>query len=243
MKIALISDIHGNNVALNTVLKDLEHQNVDKLICLGDVATIGPQPKQVLDTLQTLDCVFIQGNHDAAILNPQKANDYNIHPALHANLNWVIDQLTPQELAFFERFQFTYSTDLDTEKGLLCFHASPKSNIDIILPTTPNETLDNLFASMTADIMAGGHTHRQMLRKFKDHLLVNPGSVGTSFAEPPPSDVPILSPWAEYAVIECLNGAIRTNLYRLPMDVEAVYEAVRNSQMPNSEYWLAQYQD
>lgn len=241
MKVALISDIHGNHVALETVLRDLEKQKPDKLICLGDVATIGPQPKQVVETLQSLDCILIQGNHDAAILNPQKADDYNIHSALHENLDWVISQLAPADISFFERFKFTYEMDLGCSKSLFCFHASPKANTDIILATTPIETLDNLMENKNADVMAGGHTHMQMLRKFHDRLLVNPGSVGTSFAEPPPNSLPILSPWVEYAIVESQNGSIRVNLHRLPMDAEAVYEAVRSSSMPNGEWWLEQY--
>ncbi len=241
MKIALISDIHGNNVALNTVLNDLASKKPDKLVCLGDVATIGPQPSQVLDTLLTLDCIFIQGNHDAALLNPEKATDYNIHPSLHENLHWTINQLTPQHRALLESFQFSFSIDLDSSIDLFCFHASPQSNIDNILPSTPHKVLDDLLAGTTAEIMAGGHTHRQMLRKFHDRLLINPGSVGTSFAAPPPNDLPVLSPWAEYAMIETISGSIHVNLYRLPMDIQAVHEAVRNSQMPNSEWWLEQY--
>lgn len=242
MKIALLSDIHGNHVALETVLDDIEKQQPDQLICLGDVATIGPEPKQVLATLQTLDCVFIQGNHDAAVLNPQEADDYNIHPALHDNLNWVASQMEPHETSFLESFQFSYEIDLGMDKALLCFHASPQTNTDNILATTPVTILDDLFKNTTADLMAGGHTHMQMLRKFHGRLLINPGSVGTSFTEPPPNNRPILSPWAEYAVVECNQGVINVNLHRLQLDTAAVYEAVRNSTMPNGAWWLEQYQ-
>ncbi|PID86023.1 MAG: protein phosphatase, partial [Chloroflexi bacterium] len=124
----------------------------------------------------------------------------------------------------------------------LCFHASPKSNIDVILPSTPYSILDDLFADTTADIMAGGHTHRQMLRKFHDRLIVNPGSVGTSFATPPPNNLPMLSPWVEYTIIETIAGSVQVSFHRLPMDVPAVLEAVRQSHMPNSAWWLRQYQ-
>ncbi len=216
MKIALISDIHGNHTALTAVLADLEKQQPDALICLGDIATIGPQPKEVLARLQSLDCIFIQGNHDAAMLNPQEAAALSIHPALLPNLAWAITQLEPQDVAFLESFQANYEMNLDADKKLFCFHASPVNNIDIILATTPEAILDELLASTNADVLAGGHTHIQMLRKYNGRLLINPGSVGTSFVTPPPINTPTLSPWVEYAIVDCGNGAVTINFHRLP---------------------------
>jgi predicted phosphodiesterase len=67
MRIALISDIHGNATALEAVLADLHQQHVDAIICLGDVATIGPQPKQILAKLKAVECICLLGNHDAAL--------------------------------------------------------------------------------------------------------------------------------------------------------------------------------
>ena len=242
MKIALISDIHGNHTALTAVLADLEQQQPDALICLGDIATIGPQPKEVLATLQSLDCTFIQGNHDEAMLHPQKAAALNIHPALLPNLAWAITQLEPQDVAFLESFQANYEMDLDADKKLFCFHASPVNNIDIILDTTPVTILDDYLASTNAEVMAGGHTHIQMLRKYNGRLLINPGSVGTSFVAPPPINIPTLSPWVEYAIVECKNGTVTVTFHRLPMDLDALFKAVHASSMPNKEWWLEQYQ-
>ena len=243
MKIALISDIHGNHVALTAVLQDLERQQPDKLICLGDVATIGPQPKEVLTTLQKLDCIFIQGNHDAAMLQLDKAADYNIHPSLLPNLEWAISKLTLQDIAFLATFLPTYelNLDLDANKTMLCFHASPHSQTDIITYTTPPEIIDYFLQGSHADVLAGGHSHVQMLRKHHSSLLINPGSVGTSFVEPPPDKLPTLSPWAEYAIVEYQNGAVTAHFHRLPMNADAVHEAVRASQMPDGDWWLAQY--
>ncbi len=241
MKIALISDIHGNHVALTAVLAALEQHQPDALICLGDVATIGPQPKEVLTTLQALDCVFIQGNHDEAMLNPKKAADLNIHASLVSNLEWGISLLEPHDITFLETFQFTHEINLDADKTLFCFHATPLNNIDLILATTPETVLDGFLSTTNAAVMAGGHTHMQMLRKHHDRLLINPGSVGNSFTEPPPNYNPTLSPWVEFAIVTCQNGAITVNLHRLPLDIEALYTAVRASNMPNGDWWLEQY--
>ena len=73
MQIALISDIHGNYTALEAALADIDRRHVDAIICLGDVATIGPQPRQVLDKLKELGCPCILGNHESALLEPERA--------------------------------------------------------------------------------------------------------------------------------------------------------------------------
>lgn len=241
MKIALISDIHGNYVALTAVLQDLERHQPDKLICLGDVATVGSQPKEVLATLQTLDCTFIQGNHDAALLQPEKASDYNIHPALHDNLAWVVSELAPENITFLQAFLPTYELNLGADKTMLCFHATPQNNIDNIINTTPTELVDSYLQETDADVLVGGHTHIQMLRMHHGRLLINAGSVGNSFIEPPPDEFPRLSPWAEYALVEQKKGTISVHFHRLPLDIEAVYAAARASKMPNTDWWLKQY--
>lgn len=71
MRIALISDIHGNTVALDAVLASLEQRPVDRVVCLGDVATTGPQPREALAVLQALACPMVMGNTDAWLLNPE----------------------------------------------------------------------------------------------------------------------------------------------------------------------------
>ncbi len=71
MRIALISDIHANEVALGAVLDDIERTGVDRVVCLGDVATLGPRPESVLDRIRQMDCPCIMGNHDAFLLDPE----------------------------------------------------------------------------------------------------------------------------------------------------------------------------
>ncbi|MEO6600819.1 MAG: metallophosphoesterase family protein, partial [Polyangiaceae bacterium] len=69
MRVALISDLHGNELAFNAVLADIARQGVDQIICLGDVATLGPRPRDVLGRLAELRCVCILGNHDEFMLD------------------------------------------------------------------------------------------------------------------------------------------------------------------------------
>lgn len=76
MRIALISDLHGNTVALQTVLKDIQQAHVDRIVCLGDVATLGPRAHDVLSILADLQCVCIRGNHDDFLLDEELIKQY-----------------------------------------------------------------------------------------------------------------------------------------------------------------------
>ena len=76
MRIALISDLHGNEVALKAVLDDIEEVGVDQTICLGDVATLGPRPNAVLSMLRERGYPCILGNHDAFMIDPGLIHTY-----------------------------------------------------------------------------------------------------------------------------------------------------------------------
>ena len=82
MRIAFISDIHGNLTALQAVLADIQERSVDQIVCLGDTITMGPQPAEVLKLLRELKCVCVKGNHEAATLDPEHSAQYEV--ASHA---------------------------------------------------------------------------------------------------------------------------------------------------------------
>jgi predicted phosphodiesterase len=72
MRIAIISDIHGNMVALDAALADIESEHVDQIVCLGDVAEFGPHPREVLARLRALGCPVIMGNTDERLIDPAR---------------------------------------------------------------------------------------------------------------------------------------------------------------------------
>src|SRR5262245_5942799 len=113
MRVVLISDIHGNRVSLDAVLADAAQEHVDAMICLGDVATRGPYPREVLTRLQELDCHFIMGNHEADLLDitgmEQRQDTSEI--VIEA-VKWCAQQLSPQHLDFLRSFQPTLELEL-----------------------------------------------------------------------------------------------------------------------------------
>jgi predicted phosphodiesterase len=180
MRIALISDIHGNNVALDAVLADIRKQYVDSVVCLGDVATLGPQPVETLEGLKELNCKYIQGNHDASLLQPEMALDYKISEPLLPSLEWCLAKLSNSDFEFVRTFQPTLRVSLGGGDEMLCYHGSPKSNVDNIFSDTPQNDINEFLSGSDAKVMAGGHTHIQMLRHHNGTMIVNPGSVGNA---------------------------------------------------------------
>lgn len=243
MRVALISDVHGNYTALQAVLADLPEQGADQTIFLGDAATIGPQPVETLDALRDLNCAaLIMGNHDAAVLDPERATALQVAPNLHASITWCVDHLRPDHFDFLRKFHSTFSLALSDEISLLCYHGSPLSYIDQILATTPEETIDEFFNGQTTSVWAGGHTHIQMFRRHGEKVLINAGSVGNAFHHSfRPGAVPRLLPWAEYVVLNVEKDSLSAHLRRVPYDTNATLALVRQTGIPSMEWWLEQY--
>jgi predicted phosphodiesterase len=243
MRIALISDVHGNLPALKATLDDIRAQGADQVIFLGDAATLGPYPRETLEVLRSLSCICIQGNHDAALLDPVRAADLQIAPPLMPTLEWGRNLLSEADFDFLRTFRPTYELDLGHNLTMLCFHGSPLSNTDLILSTTADDVLDGFFAGQSANILAGGHAHIQMMRQRGQQVILNTGSVGNAFSKPfaPGGGAPTLLPWAEYALVRVEKSRWSAALCRVRFDAQAVHRAVTERKNPSKEWWLLQY--
>lgn len=244
MRIAFISDIHGNFTAFQAVLADMNSQNINQIVCLGDTVTMGPQPVEVLHTLREMDCLFIKGNHDAAVLDPETAAQYEITHYLIPDLHWCREQLTPDDLKFIDSFLPMQEVKLSNRINVLAFHGSPLSSIDIIQATTPVEELDKYFSKETADIFIGGHSHIQMQRRYGAKLILNSGSIGSVFKFAyTPGFTPSLLPWAEYMIISDAENLVNIDSRRVYFDTDQLLQKVKKSSLPGADWWLKQYQE
>jgi predicted phosphodiesterase len=241
MRIALISDLHANQVALAAVLADIARVGVDQIICLGDVATLGPRPDFVLQTLRDLGCPCIEGNHDAFLLDPALIHNYTEAQVVVDAVDWCRDRLSADDLAFLRGFQSTLEVDLGGGSTLLLFHGSPRSHMEDLLATTPPHELDDMLAGRSGTVAAGGHTHIQMLRQHRGMLLVNPGSVGLPFKEYVNGRTPTLLDGAEYATVDANQGGVSVTLRRVPLDKRALRAAVHPSDIPLRSMLLQAY--
>jgi putative phosphoesterase len=240
VRIALISDLHGNEVALDAVLDDIARVGVDRLVCLGDVATLGPRPSAVLARLQDLGCPCILGNHDEFLLDAELIRGYTEAPVIVDSVDWCRTNLDTGELAFVATFVRTLEVPLENGT-LFLYHGSPRSHMEDILAETPPERVDELLDGKRATVMAGGHTHIQMMRQHRGILLVNPGSLGMPFKEYVAGRAPTILPHAEYAVIESSPTGVSVILRRVDLDRAVLREAVRDSRLPLAAALMQQY--
>jgi predicted phosphodiesterase len=234
VRIALIADIHGNRLALDAVLAELEDEDIDRFVCLGDVA-VGPQPGESIERVRALGCPVVMGNWDAYFLCGFPSAETELAQRLTEIGAWWAEQLTQEHRDYMASFQSCVTVDLGPNGRLLAYHGSPRSYEDFIYATTTDQELATMLDGRRAPVIALGHTHFQMLRRYDDALLVNPGSVGLPFARP--ARVMSMSPWAEYCVLSVENGRLSVDLRRTPFDVEALIRFIHESEMPHAQWW------
>jgi putative phosphoesterase len=245
MRVALISDIHANLVALEAVLADLKQQDADQIVCLGDVAASGPQPHGVLQRLQALNCMVVMGNADAWMLEPQEySGDDPFYRKINELDQWAASQLSDGDRDFLRTFHATVSVEADGQARLLCFHGSPRSNTDLITWETSEAQLKQYQTGLDANLLAGGHTHAQMLRRCGEYTWINPGSVGLCY-ERRSDGTDHNVPRAEYTLLDWQDGAASITFRRVPFDLDAVRQAAlraaMRSDMPHAEWWASEW--
>lgn len=241
MRIALISDIHGNAFALDAVLADIQAQGVDRIVCLGDAIQGGAQPVETVQRLRELGCPVVMGNADAWLLTGQETGNEGVTPAQEAARQWSLAQLTEADRAFIAAFVPTVRVPLTEHDALLCFHGTPTSFDDIILPTTPYETVQRYLQGHDAVWFAGGHTHLQQVRRIGERVFCNPGSVGVAANNEQPSGVPHPDPWAEYAILTATEGAVSLEFRRVFLAIPPLIAILRQSDHPNAEKLAREY--
>jgi predicted phosphodiesterase len=221
MRLALISDLHANELALDAVLDDARSAGFDQLVCLGDVATLGPRPSAVLERLRALECPCIMGNHDEYMLDAALVRTYTEFPLIVASVDATRESLSSRDLQFIAGFQRTLMVE-----DVLHYHGTPRSNVEDLLAVTPAERVDEMLDGHTARVFVGGHTHVQMLRQHRGTLIVNVGSLGMPFREFVSGGPPTVLSHAEYALVDVRHGHVSVDLRRVPLERSALASQV-----------------
>ncbi|HEX5167254.1 MAG TPA: metallophosphoesterase family protein [Thermomicrobiales bacterium] len=240
MRVAVISDMHGNAVAFDAVLADIRAQGADQIVCLGDTLQGGAQPRQVLERLQEIDCPVVLGNADDFL----RSADHGGEPSTELQLatrRWSLEQLGDDGLAAIGSFLATVRIGLPGGRTLLCFHGSPTSFNDILLPETPEDEVQRLLGPSLPAIQCGGHTHLQQLRRVSDSFFFNPGSVGLAWNRNQPANPPLADPWAEYAILTADDTTVAVEFRRVPYDVAAFIQIIRSSGIPFADELVERY--
>lgn len=245
--LAVISDIHGNLAALETVLADINQQDISEIVCLGDVANFGPQPVACIEKMAALGCPIILGNTDDWLVNPRNLKEHyrdSDSPMIIEIETWCSQQISQKHIDLIA----TYLPKLESSyKGVSClyYHASPKNHTDLIIATTADDVLADYFSEYStnlanlATLCIGGHTHAQLLRRYLESFVINPGSVGLPYQKPTPK-TSTNPAWAEYAIVDVIHSQPTVSFRRIPYDITPTLEAAKV--MPHSDYWSRNWQ-
>jgi predicted phosphodiesterase len=236
MRMALISDLHANELALDTVLSDARRAGYDQLVCLGDVATLGPRPDAVLSMLRDLGCACILGNHDEFMIDSALVRSYSESPLIVSSVDATRAMLSAKALEFIRTFERTL-----TLADVVLYHGTPRSNMEDLLATTPCERVDEMLDGKRAVLFAGGHTHLHMLRQHRGMSIVNVGSLGMPFREYAAGGPPVIMPWAEYAIVELRRAGVSVDLRRVALERRALASQVDGWDNPLAASLRASY--
>lgn len=189
-KIAVISDIHGNIQALNTVLDDIKKLNIAEVFCLGDYAMAGPEPVKAVDYFMSKmnEYKIIQGNTDEFIANFSDSIFENIKknaPIMANALKNDVLLLSQKQKHFLKNLPKQLEIQVEGIKILLV-HGSPRSNSENIFPNMSIEEIEKMLENTNADLVLCGHTHIPCgYQTNTKQTVINAGSVGRPFTKDP----------------------------------------------------------
>ena len=194
MKIAVLSDIHGNLLALESVLEDIRAKECEKILFLGDYALAGPEPSDTVNLCMNLfnhdNIEMIQGNTDKMIAEYSDELYSKLSEAapIMANaLKQEAETLSKNQLEFLKDLPETKELEIDGVK-ILMVHGSPRRNNEDIMPDTPIEKVEEMLMGTDADLILCGHTHIPCgFQTNTKQTVVNDGSVGRPFTPNPES--------------------------------------------------------
>ena len=171
MKIAIISDVHGNIHGLKAVLSDLP--KVDKILCAGDITGYYPFVNEVIEELKVNNIVSVRGNHDQYLVEgkaPEAASDVIKYSVKRMKL-----LISHENLEFIKSLPESIDVVID-DKRVMMFHGSPWNFLEErIYPDYPNF---KRFSEIESDVVILGHTHYPFVKKIGSLTVVNPGSCG-----------------------------------------------------------------
>lgn len=227
MKVAIISDIHANVIALKAVLKDIEEQHVDSIYCLGDLVGYAPFPNEVIDFIKEMNIPTVMGNYDDGIGYQRficgcDYKDAEAEALGHQSIAWTKRHTSEENKEFLRNLPKEIKVNI-AGKRLLLVHGSPNRLNEYVTEEISEDYARELITLAGTDILICGHTHLPFTMVLKDKLLINVGSVG----KPKHGD-----PHAIYALIS-IERDVKVDFRKVRYDYEATAMAIEASELPN----------
>ena len=237
-RIAALSDVHGNDTALETVLADVAREKPDHIVVAGDLVLNGPEPAAAVDALRDAagtGASVIAGNTDVAVADFDYAAAFpwmtdGVPDAIAAAAEWAHDALGDERVEWLRALPSERRLRTDDDTLVLVCHASPGSqtagldqNLD------PSVTIERL-ARTDARVIICGHTHLPEVRDLGFKVIVNAGSAGYVFDG---------DPTASWALIEIDEGEVRAEIRRTEFDTLSVANAISERGLAGDVYRAA----
>lgn len=218
MRIAIVSDIHGNIIGLDACLADLTAQGgADVIVAAGDLCLDGPKPKRVLKRLRDVGAQCLRGNTDRYIAEGGTDEDPD-------ELDWQRERIGPEWRAFLGRLPATLRFG-PHDCALVISHANPKNDEEHVWPDAADAQLERLFGDERGTAFAFGHLHLPYARVWRQKLLTCVASAGL------PKDG---DPRAHYAILTLRDGGWQVKSRRVDFDAGRVARQIERSGMPNA---------
>ncbi len=218
MRIGVVSDPHGCLVGLRAALDWLARESMDLVVCAGDVANFGPQPNECISLLAERNVASVQGNCDRDLLLPppldQPPDERTAQ--LTAINNWCRQRLTPAS----RQWLAALPPRLTPAPGVLIVHGGLEDPEEIVDAET------RMSFPQGVSIVAAGHLHVPFVIRTRQGVWVNAGSAGR------PCDG---DPRAALAVLEQKPTGWSASIHRVPFDLEAAVQAIRQADLPYAE--------
>ena len=229
MKIGIITDVHSNIIALNTVLNEFEKIKVDKIICCGDVIGIGPNPEETIQALiKRKDILLaVRGNHEQYLLKglPKNVHDDGRTMSLEEidNHEWTHSKLSENSKNFISQFKISNIIEIEGKKIYINHYPSNENGIykkHIKKPTIKQN--EEMFSEIDADIYIYGHTHTTSINNKNNKWYINSGSLGC----------PIKSNIANAGILEINKNEICYKQLKIEYNINEVIKEIERLRFP-----------
>lgn len=225
MRLAFISDIHGNALALEAVLESMKQKKVDKIFVLGDLCFRGPEPKRSLDLVRTMGAEVIKGNADEWIVRGVQKGEVPEESLrmMNEERDWTYARLDDDSVAYLKNLP----TELNLSFGNInihAFHATPTSLFEVVQPFEADDHLAEKLFLHDADLYMYAHIHKPYMRSIDGKTVMNIGSVGLPFDG-------LHKP--SYGLVDIAGDDFTTSIVRVDYDVAKVIDQFKQSDYPN----------
>jgi putative phosphoesterase len=228
MRVAIVSDVHGNLRAFQAVLADLRQVAPDLVVHGGDLAYGGGHPAEIIDQIRSLGWPGVRGNTDEMLWAPEGLAEFAATAPKLAPLPTILQEMIPPTLASLgeERLRWLEGLPvLYSQEGFSLVHASPHDLWRAPMPNASDDELQSTYTSLRVQIVVYGHIHRPYIRRLPGMKVANTGSVSQSYDG---------DRRASYMVIDGEGITIR----RVEYDVESEAKELLRSGLPHAD-WLS----